>query len=717
MLATDTFLMCPPRFYRIEYVINTWMEGNIGRTQVDVAVRQWQRLHEVLAARSLLHTVDPVAGLPDMPFAANAGLVLGNTFISARMRFPQRQPEARHFSGWFRGQGYRVVELPGEGTFEGEGDALFQPGAALLWGGYGIRTSLLVHRHLAEILNTEVVPLRLIDERFYHLDTCFCPLPGGRLVYFPAAFDQTSLATIRRRIPAARRFEIGPQDAIGFACNAVVVGTTFITNSASDELRRQLSAWGFDVVHCPLEEFILAGGAAKCLALRLTHDVPNQIAHATRVTPTVCDQLIEVQGHLLDAGLMSTLFDSITGVGGSFEVEKFQPGFRHDQQSWARVRVVAPSRQRLDELLSRLLPLGARLVEPERDATLEAVTRAGLAPPEFYSTTIFPTDVRLNGSWVRAEGQRMDAVLVAEKSPAGFTVRCTLLRDLQAGDHVVCGRDGVRIHCPRIAGAPEPFEFMASGVSSERRVALAVREIARDMRRVRAHGGRVVVVAGPVVIHTGGGAHLARLIHGGFVQALLGGNGLAAHDIEQAVFGTSLGVDLQTGINVLGGHRHHLRAINLVRAQGSIASAVAHGVLRSGVMYECVRHGVPFALAGSIRDDGPLPDTMMDLIVAQREYARLVANADMILMLSSMLHSIGVGNMTPAGVRLICVDISPAVVTKLADRGSIESTGVVTDVGLFLNLLDTALAEEAPANVDESEAGGLAPAAKPLPLH
>jgi len=199
------------------------------------------------------------------------------------------------------------------------------------------------------------------------------------------------------------------------------------------------------------------------------------------------------------------------------------------------------------------------------------------------------------------------------------------------------------------------------------------------------------VVASPVVIHTGGGPHLARLVHRGYVQALLGGNGLAAHDIEQALFGTSLGVDLKRGINVQGGHRNHLVAINLVRAHGGIRQAVEAGAVRSGVMYESVRHGVPFALAGSIRDDGPLPDTLVDLIAAQAEYARLIEGADMILMLSSMLHSIGVGNMTPAGVRLICVDISPAVVTKLADRGSVESTGIVTDVGLFLNLLDAAL--------------------------
>ncbi|MFN8627537.1 MAG: TIGR00300 family protein [Candidatus Binatia bacterium] len=708
MRTQDRFLICPPRYYRVEYVINPWMEGNVGRARAETAAQQWQRLCDVLATHGALNAIDPVAGLPDMPFAANAGLVCKDIFIPARMRFPQRQPEARHFSAWFHAHGYRVIELPGQGTFEGEGDALFQPGAALLWGGYGVRTSLIVHRHLAAILNVEVVPLRLIDERFYHLDTCCCPLAGGRLVYYPGAFDPASLATIRGRVPAAQRCEVDADDALGFACNAIVTGATFITNHASPALRRRLGAWGFDVVCCPLHEFILAGGAAKCLALCLTHDVPTPTTVAARIAPVVCDQLIEVQGHLLDAGLMSTLFDSIADAGCSFEIEKFQPGFRHDQQSWARVRVVAPSRERLDTVLGRLMALGARQIEPERDATLVPVTRAGLAPPDFYSTTIFPTDVRLDGNWVRASGQRMDAVLVVEESAHGCTVRCALLRDLQVGERVVCGGDGIRVQRSPAAESGEPFEFMAAGVSSERRVALAIHATAREMRRVRALGGKIVVVAGPVVIHTGGGVHLAHIVHLGYVHALLGGNGLAVHDIEQAVFGTSLGVDLHSGINVHGGHRHHLKAINLVRAHGSIAKAVADGAIGRGVMYECVRHRVPFALAGSIRDDGPLPETMMDLIAAQREYARLVAGADLILMLSSMLHSIGVGNMTPAGVRLICVDISPAVVTKLADRGSIESTGIVTDVGLFLNRLDAALAQET-AEYAETDAAGAAP--------
>jgi lysine-ketoglutarate reductase/saccharopine dehydrogenase-like protein (TIGR00300 family) len=403
------------------------------------------------------------------------------------------------------------------------------------------------------------------------------------------------------------------------------------------------------------------------------------------------ERTVEVQGDLLDTGLMNALLDRITEGGGDFEIEAFRPGLRHDQASLARVRVVAPSPRRLEAILAQMIEAGARVADDDRDARLETVAQDGVAPADFYSTTIFPTEVRVGGRWVRASRQRMDAVLVVEDGGAEPRAACRLIRELRRGELVVCGVEGVRTEGTHAPHHAETFGFMTADASSERRVELAVERIAWEMRRVRERGGKVVVVASPVVIHTGGGPHLARLVARGHVQALLGGNGLAAHDIEQALFGTSLGVDLKHGRNVEGGHRNHLMAINLVRAHGGIAPAVAAGAVKSGIMYECVRQGVPFALAGSIRDDGPLPDTIVDLIAAQAAYARLIEGADMILMLASMLHSIGVGNMTPAGVRLICVDISPAVVTKLADRGSVESTGIVTDVGLFLNLLAAAL--------------------------
>jgi len=245
----------------------------------------------------------------------------------------------------------------------------------------------------------------------------------------------------------------------------------------------------------------------------------------------------------------------------------------------------------------------------------------------------------------------------------------------------------VRIRRPDLRKAGQEFRFMSAAVSSERRTEGLIKEVALEMKRIRARGGKLVVVAGPVVIHTGGGPHLAELVREGYVSVLLSGNALPVHDIETNLFGTSLGVDLARGVGVHGGHQHHLRAINAVRKAGSIEAAVREGIVTGGVMYECVHAKLPYVLAGSIRDDGPLPDTLMDLVEAQAAYAEAIRDADMILMLASMLHAIGTGNMTPAGSHLVCVDISPAVVTKLADRGSVESTGVVTDVGLFLNVL------------------------------
>jgi lysine-ketoglutarate reductase/saccharopine dehydrogenase-like protein (TIGR00300 family) len=410
-----------------------------------------------------------------------------------------------------------------------------------------------------------------------------------------------------------------------------------------------------------------------------TQEIPFPNAHRRTVV---------LAGHLLDTGLINRALDLVTDSGCQFEIEHLNVGVRKEHTSTAHIAVIAPTADALEQSLGLLIQEGATFAESESDARLEAVTRPGVAPDDFYSTTIYPTDVRIEGRWVRVQKQRMDVMLVVRDSE---TVVCTLMRDLQPGDRVVCGVDGIRIHAAHTRKAQEEFAFMSSGVSSERRVEVAVDQIARDMRDIRAQGGKVVVVAGPVVVHTGGAGYLSELIRQGYVQALLGGNAIAVHDMEQAIFGTSLGVDMARGVGVHEGHKHHLRVINTIRGCGGIAQAVEQGVLTGGIMYECVRQQVPFLLAGSIRDVGPLPETIMDLVRAQHEYARAIEGADMIIMLSSMLHSIGTGNMTPAGVKLICVDISPAVVTKLADRGSVESVGIVTDVGLFLNLLLTRL--------------------------
>jgi lysine-ketoglutarate reductase/saccharopine dehydrogenase-like protein (TIGR00300 family) len=681
------FLMCAPDHYDVDYVINPWMEGNIHKSSRDRAVEQWQKLYHVIKEHAIVDLVTPARGWPDMVFTANAGLVLGNNVVLSRFFHKERQGEEPHFKQWFEENSFTVYELPKDLPFEGAGDALFDREGRWLWAGYGFRSELDSHPYIAKWLDTEVLSLRLIDERFYHLDTCFCPLSGGYLLYYPQAFDAYSNRLIELRIPPDKLIPIEEADAVNFACNAVNINSIVIMNKASESLRQRLGAVGYQVIETPLTEFLKAGGASKCLTLRVTEPILEYV-HANS---QVQSRVIQMEGHLLDAGLMNQALDLIVELGGSFKVLNFNLGIERQSTSTAEVRVSAPSLELMEDIMSQLIDLGA--VPPPREAcdtNTEIVTIAGVAPDDFYVTTIYPTEVRVNCEWVKVQDQRMDGAIVVDHTPSGSSARCKLLRDLQVGDKVIVGVEGIRTVRQaesREQRAVQEFSFMGAGVSSERRVELVVEQIAWEIRHIRDQGGKVVVTAGPVVIHTGGANHLSRLIREGYVQALLGGNAIAVHDIEQAMMGTSLGVDMKRGVPVRGGHRHHLKVINTIRRCGSIAQAVQQGVLTKGVMYECVTNNVPFALAGSIRDDGPLPDTEMDLLKAQTDYARLLKGADMVLMLSSMLHSIGVGNMTPAGVKMVCVDINPAVVTKLSDRGSVESVGVVTDVGLFLSLL------------------------------
>ncbi|MGB3614885.1 MAG: TIGR00300 family protein [Elainellaceae cyanobacterium] len=686
MTQSVRILMCPPHHYDVDYVINPWMEGNVHRSSRDRAEKQWNKLYQVLTQYATVDLVKPQPGWPDMVFTANAGLVLGKTVVLSRFFHPERQGEEPHFKQWFEEEGYTVHELPKGLPFEGAGDALLDRGGRWLWAGYGFRSELDSHPYLAEWLDIEVLSLRLIDERFYHLDTCFCPLTDGYLLYYPPAFDAYSNRLIEMRIPAEKRIPIGEVDAVNFACNTVDVNKTVVVNQATDELKQRLGDAGFTVVETPLTEFLKAGGAAKCLTLRTTEPImPSSTSIAA-----VESRNVRLQGHLLDSGLINRALDYVITGGGSFKVIDFSLGNERQDTSVANIKISAPSHQVMEEIMSQLIDMGAIAAAEAADAKLETVVKAGVAPDDFYVTTIYPTEVLVNGTWVRVEGQRMDGAIVVSSDNGQTTARCSLLRDLQDGDRVVVGVDGlrtVRKSEARKTRAAEEFSFMGSGVSSERRVELVVEQIAWDLRRIRDQGGKVVVTAGPVVIHTGGGSHLAKLIRENYVHVLLGGNAIAVHDIEQSMMGTSLGMDMNRGVSVHGGHRHHLKAINTIRRCGSIAATVEQGILTSGVMYECVRNKAAFSLAGSIRDDGPLPDTKMDLLEAQTEYSSLIQGADMILMLSTMLHSIGVGNMTPAGVKMVCVDINPAVVTKLSDRGSVESVGVVTDVGLFLSLL------------------------------
>ncbi|MBD2568127.1 TIGR00300 family protein [Anabaena lutea] len=687
MVSQIRFLMCAPDHYDVDYVINPWMEGNIHKSSRDRAVEQWNKLYNVIKNHAIVDLVAPEKGWPDMVFSANAGLVLGENVVLSRFLHKERQGEEPYFQQWFEQNGYNVYTLPKDLPFEGAGDALLDREGRWLWAGYGFRSELDSHPYLAKWLDIEVISLRLMDERFYHLDTCFCPLANGYLLYYPGAFDSYSNRVIEMRVAPEKRIAIAEADAVNFACNAVNVESIVIMNKASDNLKSRLAEVGFQVIETPLTEFLKAGGAAKCLTLRVTEPVREEL-HAN---VSVESRVIRMEGHLLDAGLINRALDLIVEMGGSFQVLKFNLGEQRQSTSAAEVRVSAPSHEVMEEIISQLIDLGAvDLPQDERDSKLEPVVQAGVAPDDFYVSTIYPTEIRVNGEWLKVQNQRMDGAIAISQTANGIVAKCKLLRDLEIGDRVVVDVLGIRTIRKaesREQRNSQEFSFMSSGVSSERRVELVVEQVAWELRKIKDSNGKVVVTAGPVVIHTGGGEHLSRLIREGYVQGLLGGNAIAVHDMEQNLLGTSLGVDMKRGVAVRGGHRHHLKIINTIRRFGSIAKAVEAGVVKSGVMYECVKNNIPFSLAGSIRDDGPLPDTQMNLILAQQEYSQIIQGADMILMLSSMLHSIGVGNMTPAGVKMVCVDINPAVVTKLSDRGSIESVGVVTDVGLFLSLL------------------------------
>jgi lysine-ketoglutarate reductase/saccharopine dehydrogenase-like protein (TIGR00300 family) len=394
---------------------------------------------------------------------------------------------------------------------------------------------------------------------------------------------------------------------------------------------------------------------------------------------------LTAEGHLIDSGLMSRILDIVVENGGTYELLGFNIGRTISDFSKVELDVTCDTNDQLDPILDNLVAMGCRSVEPrDADVFLRPSEMDGTAPSDFYSTTNHRTRARVSGRWTDVLDQRMDAVLVV--APDG-SVRCVKLRDVKKGDMIVCGVEGVRVQPPFRQREKMDFVFMDRDVSSERRVEIIVAELSGAMKEIRGKQGRIVLVAGPVVVHTGGARHLCRLIRGGYVQTILSGNALAVHDAEQALYGTSLGVDVTTGTPVYEGHKNHMRAINAVRLAGSLGAAVERRVLRSGVMYEALRAGVDVVLAGSIRDDGPIPDTIMDLVEAQEKYWRSLRRADMVLMLASMLHGIGTGNMIPSHVRTVCVDINPAVVTKLVDRGSSQAAGVVTDVGLFLRLL------------------------------
>ena len=399
-------------------------------------------------------------------------------------------------------------------------------------------------------------------------------------------------------------------------------------------------------------------------------------------------EVVEAEGHLIDSHVMEQIFDKVVEYNGRFEVEQFRIGRTNEEPSYLRLRVEAPTSDGMGQLLQQLMDLGCSPVDAG-DASLRVVESDRCGPEDFYSTTNHRTLIRHQQQWMPVEEQRMDALIVVRDGCAF----CRRLRDIKAGDIVVVGMRGIRVLPESKERDRLAFAFMGNGISSERQVETAVRQTAALIRHTRGLGQKVVVVAGPVVVHTGGAAPLAAMIRRGLVQALLSGNALGVHDIEAALLGTSLGVRLSDGRQAEHGHRNHMRAINAIYHCGGIRQAVERGKLTSGILYECVKAGVPFVLAGSLRDDGPLPETITDMNQAQDAYAEQLKGAGLVLCLGSMLHSIATGNMLPSWVKIVCIDINPAVATKVSDRGTGQAVGVVADVGLFLDLLEKALVE------------------------
>lgn len=402
-------------------------------------------------------------------------------------------------------------------------------------------------------------------------------------------------------------------------------------------------------------------------------------------------EVVEAEGHLIDSHIMERIFDTVVEFNGRFEVEQFHIGRTNSDPSRLRLRVEAPDRDSMEKMMAQLLGFGCTPVD-SGDAVLGLVERDCCAPEDFYSTTNHRTLVRIGGEWLGVEDQRMDALIVVHQGRAF----CRRLRDLKAGDRVVVGMKGIRVVPESKERDRLAFAFMSNGISSERQVETAVRQTAALIRQAIEQRQKIVIVAGPVVVHTGGAPALARLIRDGYVHALLAGNALGVHDAECALFGTSLGVRQSDGRQEEHGHRNHMRAINAIYHAGGIRQAVSKGVLKSGILYEAVKANIPIVLAGSLRDDGPLPETITDMNEAQDAYAAQLKGAGLVLCLGSMLHSIAVGNMLPSWVKIVCVDINPAVATKVSDRGTGQAVGVVTDVGLFLDLLARTLAEAGP---------------------
>jgi lysine-ketoglutarate reductase/saccharopine dehydrogenase-like protein (TIGR00300 family) len=401
--------------------------------------------------------------------------------------------------------------------------------------------------------------------------------------------------------------------------------------------------------------------------------------------------VVAVEGHIIDSLILAKILDVIVDSGADYRLVEFEVGKGHTDPSRAIIELTARDEAALGALLAELHPHGAHPVEEPEAETAPADTD-GVLPAGFYSTTNLPTEVKIDGRWLAVGRPEMDCALVVSSGRDRVVV--TPMHRVRAADLVVVGLSGVRVHPLERPRGPrpgvvesEPFSFMTSEISSEKPKGLLVAEVAARIKAAKADGGKLLAVCGPAVVHTGAGPDIATLVADGWIDVLFAGNGFATHDIESSLLGTSLGVSVREGAPMEGGHSNHLRAINEVRRWGSIAAGVEQGLLTSGVMYECVRRGVPFVLGGSVRDDGPLPDVYTDVVAAQDAMREHIDGVTVALMLASTLHAIATGNLLPAAVETYCVDINQAVVTKLADRGSHQVLGIVTDAGLFVREL------------------------------
>jgi len=397
-------------------------------------------------------------------------------------------------------------------------------------------------------------------------------------------------------------------------------------------------------------------------------------------------ETVTMEGHLIDSDILRRVFNHVVEEGGGFEVLEFRVGTTNQQPSFARLSVTAPAPEILDRILERLNYLGASAeVADARFAPAEA---DGILPDEFYSTTNFDTHVRVDGRWEAARDQKMDCALVLR----GGAPHCVKQGQVRKDERVALRGPGIRVRPPERSRDYSVFGFMSNEVSAEVNKGIAIAGTAREMRKAREAGEKIVVVAGPAVVHSGGDLALAHLVRDGWVDILLTGNAFAAHDVEKSILKTSLGICQMSGRAVEGGSRNHLWAINAVNRAGGIRQAVEAGLVTSGVMYEAVRRGIVYVLAGSIRDDGPLKDVLTDTVAAQKAYAEALRGAGICLMLASALHSIAVGNLLPARVKSVCVDMTESVPVKLSNRGTMQAIGLVTDVGFFLERLEAELA-------------------------